>query len=130
MVNRVGNQLGAWRYSDLMVKVYLFLIDTFVRVLFLYSSCAIPLFLSDRNFKRITMIVYPNYYRFRSIHFKQFYLFGPRLDQCQSMFDFLAETRNYFWLSLPVHSGSLKRIDYPKQICLAHPLYFECFHCS
>ena len=23
------------------------------------------------------------------------------------------------WLSLPVHSGSLKRIDYPKQICLA-----------
>ena len=24
-----------------------------------------------------------------------------------------------FWLSLPVHSGSLKRIDYPKQICLA-----------
>ena len=23
-----------------------------------------------------------------------------------------------FWLSLPVHSGSLKRIDYPKQSCL------------
>ena len=36
----------------------------------------------------------------------------------------------FFWLSLPVHSGSLKRIDYPKQICLAHPLSFECFHCS
>ena len=35
-----------------------------------------------------------------------------------------------FWLSLPVHSGSLKRIDYPKHICLAHPLSFECFHCS
>ena len=49
------------------------------------------------------------------------------------MYDFLAETRNYrifFWLSLPVHSGSLKGIDYPKQICLAHPLSFECFHCS
>ena len=29
-----------------------------------------------------------------------------------------------------IHSGSLKRIDYPKQICLAHPLSFECFHCS
>ena len=35
-----------------------------------------------------------------------------------------------FWLSLPVHSGSLKRIDYPKRICLAHALSFECFHCS
>ena len=35
-----------------------------------------------------------------------------------------------FWLSLPVHSGSLKRIDYPKQICLDHSLSFECFHCS
>ena len=32
-----------------------------------------------------------------------------------------------FWLSLPVHSGSLKKIDNPKQICLAHPLSFECF---
>ena len=32
------------------------------------------------------------------------------------------------WLSLPVYSGSLKRIDYPKQICLAHTLSFECFH--
>ena len=31
---------------------------------------------------------------------------------------------------MPVHSGSLKRIDYPKQICLAHPLSFECFHYS
>ena len=32
---------------------------------------------------------------------------------------FNAEIRNYsifFWLSLPVHSGSLKRIDYPKQL--------------
>ena len=35
-----------------------------------------------------------------------------------------------FWLSLPVHSGSLKRIDYPKRICVAHALSFECFHCS
>ena len=35
-----------------------------------------------------------------------------------------------FLVSLPVHSGSLKRIDYPKQICLAHTLSFECFHCS
>ena len=35
----------------------------------------------------------------------------------QSLYDFFAEIRNYsifFWLSLPVHSGSLKRIDYPK----------------
>ena len=24
---------------------------------------------------------------------------------------------------------SLKRIDYPNQICLAQPLSFECFHC-
>ena len=48
-------------------------------------------------------------------------------------FNFPDETRTYsivFWLSLPVHSGPLKRIDYPKQICLAHPVSFECFHCS
>ena len=37
------------------------------------------------------------------------------------------EITGFFWLSLPVHSGSLKRIDYPKQICLAHPPSFECF---
>ena len=35
-----------------------------------------------------------------------------------------------FWLSLLVNSRPLKRIDYPKQICLAHPLSFECVHCS
>ena len=27
-----------------------------------------------------------------------------------------------FWLPLPVHSGSMNRIDKRKQICLAHPL--------
>ena len=35
------------------------------------------------------------------------------------MYDFFAEIQNnsiFFWLSLPVHSGSLKRIDYPKQL--------------
>ena len=37
----------------------------------------------------------------------------------QSLYDFFAEIRNYsifFWLTLPVHSGSLKRTDYPKQL--------------
>ena len=29
-----------------------------------------------------------------------------------------------FWLSLPVHSGSLKKIDYSKHICLANHLPF------
>ena len=32
-----------------------------------------------------------------------------------------------FWPSLPVHSGSLKRTDYPKQICLTHPLSLNVF---
>ena len=44
------------------------------------------------------------------------------MDLYQSLYDFIAEARNYsmvFWLSLPVYSGSLKRIDYPKHICLA-----------
>ena len=36
----------------------------------------------------------------------------------------------FFHLSLPVYSGSLKRIAYPKQICLDYTLSFECFHCS
>ena len=52
------------------------------------------------------------------------------MDLYQSLYDFIAEARNYsmvFWLLLPVYSGSLKRIDYPKKICLAHPLSFECF---
>ena len=34
-------------------------------------------------------------------------------------FNFFAEIRNhsiFFWLSLPVHSGSLNRIDYPKML--------------
>ena len=35
-----------------------------------------------------------------------------------------------FWLALPVHSGLLKRIDYPNLICLSHPHSFECFQCS
>ena len=42
----------------------------------------------------------------------------------------IAEARNYsmtFWVLLPVYLGTLKRIDYPKHICLAHPLSFECF---
>ena len=34
------------------------------------------------------------------------------------------------FINLPVRSGLLKRIDYQKQICLAHSLSFECFHCS
>ena len=28
---------------------------------------------------------------------------------------------------MPVHSGSLKRIDYPKQICLAHLFLLNVF---
>ena len=32
-----------------------------------------------------------------------------------------------FWLQLPAHSGSLKRIDYPKQICLIQPLSLNVF---
>ena len=35
-----------------------------------------------------------------------------------------------FCLLLPVYSRSLKRIDYPKHICLAHPRSFEYFYCS
>ena len=49
----------------------------------------------------------------------KFYLFEPYLDLLQSLYDFFAEIQNYsifFWLSLPVHSGSLKMIDYPKQL--------------
>ena len=49
------------------------------------------------------------------------------------MFFFCSDTvldKDIPYLSLPVYSGSLKRIDYPKQICLAHPLSFECLHCS
>ena len=52
------------------------------------------------------------------------------MDVYQSLYDFIAEARNYsivFWLLLSVYSGSLKRIDYPKQACLAHPYSFECF---
>ena len=36
----------------------------------------------------------------------------------------------FLWLSLPVHSGSLKRIYYSKLYSLAHTLSFEWFHCS
>ena len=42
---------------------------------------------------------------------------------------FFAKIRNYsmlFWAFI-ANSGSLKRIDYPKQICLTHPLSYECF---
>ena len=35
-----------------------------------------------------------------------------------------------FLRSLQVHLVLLKRIDFSKQYCLAHPLSFECFHCS
>ena len=50
------------------------------------------------------------------------------MDLYQSLFDFIGEAQNLsvFWLLLPVYSRSLKRIDYPKQICLAHSLSFEC----
>ena len=53
------------------------------------------------------------------IYSKQFFLFEPYLDLFQSLYDFFTDIRNYsifFWLSLPSHSGSLKRIDYPKQL--------------
>ena len=53
---------------------------------------------------------------------KQFKSFGTH----QSVYDFIAEAQNYsmvYSLLLSVHSGSLKRIDYRKQICLAHPFF-------
>ena len=53
------------------------------------------------------------------IYSKQILLFEPYLDLFQSLYDFFAEIQNYsiyFWLCLPVHSGSLKRIDYPQQL--------------
>ena len=39
-------------------------------------------------------------------------------------------TVSTLWFSLPVHSGSLKRIYYSKHVYLTHPFSFECFHCS
>ena len=39
-------------------------------------------------------------------------------------------TVSFLWLSLPVHSGSLKRIYYSKLYSLTHTLSFECFDCS
>ena len=45
----------------------------------------------------------------------------------------VAEICNYSLLSLrslPVHLGPLTIIDYSKQIRLAQPLSFECFHSS
>ena len=64
--------------------------------------------------------------------------------QCRTSLLKLEITLCFFWLLLPVHSGSLKRIDYPNQICLAHTLSFKystalkgihlyifiCCHCS
>ena len=67
---------------------------------------------------------------FRFLHSDYFELFGTHLNLYQSLYDFIAEARNnsmVFWLLLSVYSGSLKRIDYPKQICLAHSVSFECF---
>ena len=46
------------------------------------------------------------------------------ISHCMTSLLKLEITVYFFWLSLPVHSGSLKRIDYPKQICLAHTLSF------
>ena len=39
-------------------------------------------------------------------------------------------TECFLWLSLLFLSGSLKIIYYSKLYSLAHPLSFECFHCS
>ena len=57
--------------------------------------------------------------QFEILYVRDLSVFEPYLDLFQSLYDFFAEIRNYsifFWLSLPVHSGSLKRIDYPKQL--------------
>ena len=51
------------------------------------------------------------------------------MDLYQPLYDFIAEAQNYSGF-LAFYSGPLKRIDYLKQICLAHPLSFECFYCS
>ena len=56
--------------------------------------------------------------------------FSNGLMTYKSLYDFIDEARNYsmvFWLLSPVYSGSLKKIDYPKQICLVHTFAFECF---
>ena len=50
--------------------------------------------------------------------------------RCMASLPKLESNIMFYLLSLPVHSGLLKMIDYLKQICLAHPLSFECFHCS
>ena len=58
------------------------------------------------------------FHRFRFIYSKQFRRLEPIwifISQYM-VYDLIAEARNYsmvFLLSLPVYSGSLKRIDYP-----------------
>ena len=49
---------------------------------------------------------------------------------CMSSLLKLEITYDMFGFHCQFIQGSLKRIDYPKQICLANPLSFECFHCS
>ena len=65
---------------------------------------------------------------------KHVLLFGCLLIYISLWIDCIAETRNnctyFIWRSLQVHSGSLRRIYYLKQICLAQPLSFEFLHCS
>ena len=53
-------------------------------------------------------------YRFIFIYSKQLKLFEPHLDLYQSFFTKAWNYSMTVWLSLSVHSGSLKRIDHPK----------------
>ena len=58
---------------------------------------------------------------------KQFKSFGTNLDLYQSLYDFIAEARNYsmvFWLLLPVYSGSLKWIELSKTDLSGPPSFF------
>ena len=65
--------------------------------------------------------------------FLTFFLFGPLFDISVFWFTALLKleiTVCFLWLSLPIYSGSVKRIYHLKQIFLIHPFSFECFHCS
>ena len=72
-----------------------------------------------------------NFYMFRPMYSKQVFIiltpFGLISVFLLAALLKLEITVSFLWLSLPVHSGSLKRIYYSKLYCLAHTLLLNVF---
>ena len=112
--------------------IFFFVLKSFRVYIYIVPKTVVVVVVVVFNFEFIFFFWFSRkFYMFRHMYSKQVFviwtLFGFISVFLLTALLKLEITVSFFWLSLPVHSGSLKRIKYSKLYSLAHALLLNVF---